>query len=115
MLTKRPVPLVVARLSGPGNSRERHSTPPMCAAHPRNAVCTPAACQTSVRLHEKRAITLQMEKRIKPGQDILSTSAEMPDCIPLPRSLVTSLVETRVRLLTTYCVYEAYFLITTSL
>jgi hypothetical protein len=51
----------------------------------------------------------------KPGQDILSTSAEIPDCIPLPRSLVTSLVETRVRLLTTYCVYEAYFLITTLL
>ena len=51
----------------------------------------------------------------KPGQDILSTSAEIPDCIPLQRSLVTSLVETRVRLLTTYCVYEDYFLITTSL
>src|SRR4029450_1510083 len=58
MLTKRPVPLVVARLSGPGNSRERHSTPSTCAAHPRNAVCTPAACQTSVRLHEKRALTV---------------------------------------------------------
>ena len=45
----------------------------------------------------------------KPGQDILSTSAEIPDCIPLQRSLVTSLVETHVRLLTTYCVYEDYF------
>src|SRR4030095_117236 len=62
MLTKKPVPFVVARRrrrverwgccfkknpvpwgaprrSGPGTNRERQATPPTCATHPRNAVC----------------------------------------------------------------------------
>src|SRR5262245_36280821 len=73
-LTNRLVPLVVADRSGSGTSRERHSTPPTWAAHPRHAICTPAACQTSVRLHEKRVITIHAEEAC----GFLSRSSEQP-------------------------------------
>jgi hypothetical protein len=44
---------------------------------------------------------------------ILYTSAEIIDCIAPWNGRVTGLVERCARMLTTSCVYEAYFLITT--
>ena len=49
----------------------------------------------------------------KHGQSILYTSAEIIDCIAPWNGRVMGLVERCARMLTTSCVYEAYFLITT--
>jgi hypothetical protein len=50
----------------------------------------------------------------KHGQSILYTSAEISDCIPRGNVLVIGVAEKRTRMLTTYCVSVAYFLITTA-
>jgi hypothetical protein len=55
-----------------------------------------------------------MPKRVnQQSQSILYTSAEIIDCIAPWNNRVTGLVERYARMLTTACVYEAYFLITT--
>ena len=51
---------------------------------------------------------------LKPGQNILYTSAERIDCISPWNGLVADLGERCARVLTKYCVYASYVLITTS-